>query len=48
MFGIYDILVRIRIRTYLWLIDPDPTPDPTTFFNKIKNLIIKNFHIFFL
>ncbi len=23
---IRDILVRIRIRTYLWLIDPDPNP----------------------
>jgi hypothetical protein len=33
-----------RISRYLWLMDPDSTPDPTPVFNDAK----KNFFIFFL
>ncbi len=52
MLRIRDMLVRIRILIpdpYLWLMDPDPTPDPNTFFRDFKDLIKKTFsHIFFL
>ncbi len=39
MLGIRDILVRIRIpgSEYLWIIDPDPSPDPTSFFIDFKD-----------
>ena len=33
---------------YHWLMDPDPTPDPTTLFNDFKDLINKKKSHFFL
>jgi hypothetical protein len=48
--GIRDILVRIRIRipgSVLWLMDPDPTPDPTPFFIDFEDAK-KKFPYFFL
>jgi hypothetical protein len=32
---------------YLWLMDPDPTPDPTPFFNDFKD-VKKKISYFFL
>jgi hypothetical protein len=43
--GIRDILVRIRTS---WLMDPDPTPDPTSFFSDFKDAKKIFFSFFFL
>jgi hypothetical protein len=31
---------------YIWLMDPDPTPDPTPFFNDFKDAKNKNSYFF--
>ncbi len=47
--GIRDILVSGSPDPYLWLMDPDPTPDPTPFFSDFKDAKKKYFfHIFLL
>ncbi len=43
--GIRDILV---LDPYLWIMDPDPTPDPTSFFIGFKDAKKYLFCIFFL
>jgi hypothetical protein len=45
--GTGDIFVRIRIRIYLGLTDPDPTPDLTPFFNDFQDAKKKFPHILF-
>ncbi len=34
---IHDILVRIRIRGYLWLTYPDSDPDPAIFVSDLQD-----------